>query len=104
MLQITFVKTGKTVDFSLAVPSHVVSDQIRENREPMMIHLEDCVVAVDYDSGSIAALNVLEVDCAKKTGLSPELIENILALAINDKESYDGIEEFFSDFPVRFIP
>jgi hypothetical protein len=104
MLQITFVKTGKTVDFSADEPADVVANLIRGNREPILVHLEDVMVAADYETGTMAALNQLDVDCARKTGISPQLIEDLLALAINDEESYDDIEEFFEDFGVRFVP
>jgi len=104
MLQITFVKTGKTHDFSDFEKKDVALNLIRGNREPLCFHLEDCTVAVNYDTGSIAAINQLEVDCAKRTGIDAQLIENIMVLAIDDEQSYVGIEEFFADFPIRFVP
>ena len=106
MLQAMFVKTGKTVDFSNMIPDIAVKEIV--TGEAVTLFLEDVVVTADIETGSIAALEACFGDISPKVAIKhnvePGLIKNLLTLAIDDTASYDGVEEFFSDFPVRFVP
>lgn len=106
MLQAMFVETGKTVDFSEMTPGEAVAKIV--TGKPVTLFLADLVVTTDIEKGSIAALEAGFGDftpkVAIKHGVEPDLIKRLLTLAIDDEASYDGVEDFFSDFGVRFIP
>ena len=75
--------------------------------DPLTIYAADLVV--HFRGGYISALDTFTGEVAKKSH-TPEMGERLLKLLISDNEdwvrlvSYEGAEEFFADFPVRFIP
>ena len=104
MLVAMFNETGKTIDFSKMDPKEAVKQIVIG--KSVTLYVEDFVVSVA--DGVVAALQVGAPgdtpQVATKSDVSPDTVNNLLALTIDDTASYDGIEEFFSDFPLRFVP
>jgi len=103
MLVAMFHKDGKTIDFGSMEPSEAVKKIVIG--KPVSIWTADIVVS--SSNGTIAALEMVPDGPPKvaiKNGVSPDTVNNLLALLIDDEASYDGIEEFFDDFSIRFVP
>lgn len=100
MLKAMFVKTGKTVDFSEMTPEEAVKEIVIG--EDVTLYMADSVVL--FRGTTVAAMDCFDPVIGIKRDVSAELQKKLMTLAIDDTASYDGIEEFFADFPVRFIP
>lgn len=106
MLKAMFIKDGRTIDFSKMDPKKAVEEIV--TGDDITLYLEDIVVSVYKETGTIAALDcggtTTSPSVAVKHGITEGMMKSLLTLAIDDSSSYDGVEDFFDDFPVRFVP
>jgi hypothetical protein len=102
MLKAVFCARGESVDFSEMSPSEALK-QIVTGRD-LTLFIDDFTVLFSFSTGIIAALSTWDPHVDIKGSIPVALMSSILALAIDDEQSYDGIEEFFEDFLIRFVP
>jgi len=108
-------RSGKAVSLDALTPEEAYA--LLERDEPLTVYTADMVVmfrggagpfAQECDllqkGGYISAIDTFTGKVARKEP-TPEMGERLLRLLISEElDSYDGVEEFFSDFPVRFVP
>ena len=100
MLRAMFVETGESIDFS-DMPFSKAAELIVTGK-PVTLYLADMVVS--YNDGTICAMDTFAANVAIKRDVPEDLAKRLLTLAIDDEASYDGVEDFFLDFDVRFVP
>jgi hypothetical protein len=110
MLTLCFTLSGNEVDLQELDQEELEGVKLTALawlRQPdaLALYIEDHTVAfVPAPAGIlVSALDRVTGDVARKlTTLT--VAENLLLLAMDDTSSYDGVEQFFSNFGVRFVP
>jgi hypothetical protein len=70
--------------------------------DPISLSLED--IEVSFTEGRIWAFDRWNKNVDATSGVDVELARALIRLAIDDRMPYDGIEDFFANFNVRFVP
>ena len=92
-------KSGKAISLDGLSPEEAYAKL--EGDDPLTVYASDIVVT--FRGGYVSALDTFSGKVARKEH-TPEVGERLLKLLIDEDAAYDGVEEFFSDFPVRFVP